>query len=148
MYLRRNITVDSEHMPSLRDSRPVGHVVPRVAVAIATLPVAIECRRVATHMSSRCDSNAVASRFKCHCFATRMSLLRIAIVAKQRHSIAWGGVSDSERNPRKLARDPTSRGATASVPIAIRHKRRNSHRLIGCVIMANITRSNHSKKSI
>ena len=80
MYLRRNITVDSEHMPSLRDSRPVGHVVPRVAVAIATLPVAIECRRVATHMPLRRDSNVVASRFECRCVAIRMSALRDSIV--------------------------------------------------------------------
>ena len=148
MYLRRNITVDSEHMPSLRDSWPVGHVVPRVAVAFATLPVAIECRRFAIQMPSRCDSNVVASRLECRRFATRMSLCRIAIVAKQRHSIAWGGVSASERNPRKLVHDPTSRGATACVPIAIRNERRNSHRLIGCVIMSYNTESNLSKKSI
>ncbi len=39
-------------MPSLRDSRSTGHDLPRVAVAIATLPVAIECRRFATRMPS------------------------------------------------------------------------------------------------
>ena len=51
-------------MPSLRDSRSVGDVVPRVAVAIATLPVAIECRRVATRMSmNRNDVVAKATEF-------------------------------------------------------------------------------------
>jgi len=45
---RRSWIVLFQRMPSRRDSRSQGHTVPRVAVAVATLPVAIPCRRFAT----------------------------------------------------------------------------------------------------